>query len=432
MANKVLIVAYYWPPAGGPGVQRWLKFVKYLPDFGIEPIVFIPDNPSYPILDESLVPEVPKGVKIIKYPIKEPYGLASTLSRKQTKTISSGILPKEKKQSLLQKLLLYVRGNFFIPDARVGWVKPSVKFLENFIDQNTIKTIITTGPPHSLHLIGSGLKHSNPALRWIADFRDPWTTIGYHDKLRMTEKTKAKHIKLERNVLQQADDIIVTSPSTKKEFEAITSKPISVITNGFDQELSGAQASVLEDNSFVMSHLGSLLSDRNPKILWQVLSELISEKQGFADAFHLYLAGRVSQEVVDSIKNHNLNNHFTLLGYIPHNQLNEIHEESSCLLLIEIDSEKTKAIIPGKVFEYLAAQKPIIALGPKDGDVKSIIEETQSGDYFLYTDSERLKEYIYKQFQNRHTALKSNTQAIYKYHRKALTEKLASLIIKKS
>ena len=182
--QKVLIITYYWPPAGGPGVQRWLKFVKYLPQFGIEPIVYCPDNPSYPIIDKSLIDEIPEGIKVIKQPIKEPYRFAQLLSKKRSKTISSGIIPDKAKQTFTDRFLLFIRGNFFIPDARKAWVKPSVQFLSNYIKNEGISTIITTGPPHSLHLIGFQLKQKLK-INWIADFRDPWTTIGYHRSLKL-------------------------------------------------------------------------------------------------------------------------------------------------------------------------------------------------------------------------------------------------------
>ena len=197
--RKILVIAYYWPPAGGPGVQRWLKFVKYLPDFGIEPIVYVPENPSYPLMDEKLIDEVPSSIKILKQPIKEPYGWASLLSKKKTKTISSGII-KEKDPSIIEKVLLWIRGNLFIPDARKFWVKPSISFLAKVIADEGIETIVTTGPPHSLHLIGLGLKKKYN-IQWIVDFRDPWTSIGYHKNLRLTESSKAKHKALEKGVL---------------------------------------------------------------------------------------------------------------------------------------------------------------------------------------------------------------------------------------
>ena len=232
---KVLIITYYWPPAGGPGVQRWLKFVKYLPSYGVQPIVYIPENPTYPLVDEGLLSEVSSEAVIIKKRITEPYAWASVFSKGNTQKISSGIIPDKKKQSALQQLMLWVRGNVFIPDARVLWVKPSVKFLEKYIQENNIDTVITTGPPHSLHLIGLGLKEKLN-VKWIADFRDPWTTIGYHKELKLSVSAEKKHKDLESSVLNTADTVLVTSPTTKKEFEALTTKPIAVITNGYDVE----------------------------------------------------------------------------------------------------------------------------------------------------------------------------------------------------
>lgn len=432
MSKKVLIICYYWPPAGGPGVQRWLKFVKYLPQFDIEPIVYVPENPEYPIVDATLIKEVPEGVTILKQPIKEPYRFASLLSRKQTKTISSGIVPKQTKQSLIQRLMLYIRGNFFIPDARIGWVKPSVSYLEDYIEKHQIETIITTGPPHSLHLIGMQLKakitQGDPKrnIQWIADFRDPWTTIGYHDKLKMTAKTKQKHKDLERAVLTTADAVIVTSPTTKKEFSAITEQPITVITNGFDTEL---QAEVVLPTNFIISHIGSLLSDRNPMVLWKVLSKLVDTNEAFKNSFTLTLAGKISQEVIDAIAQYGLTPYINNVGYVSHPEAIQLQREAAVLVLIEIDAEITKGIIPGKVFEYLSAQRPILGLGPKDADVGEIITTTRSGHYVSYSEEEKLEQLILQLFENYTSPdWKDRGDAISKYHRKELTEALATLI----
>ena len=195
--KKVLIVSYYWPPAGGPGVQRWLKFVKYLPEFDVQPIVYIPENPNYPLVDERLVQDVHPQAIILKHKIFEPYALASVFSKHKTKKISAGIITKNKKQSFVEKLMLWIRGNIFIPDARVFWVNPSIDYLKNYIQENKIETVITTGPPHSLHLIGLGLK-KQLAINWIADFRDPWTTIGYHKELKLSKWAAKKHKELGR------------------------------------------------------------------------------------------------------------------------------------------------------------------------------------------------------------------------------------------
>lgn len=423
--KKVLIITYYWPPAGGPGVQRWLKFVKYLRDFDIEPVVYIPENPDYPLVDTSFISEVPQGIKILKGRIFEPYFLANIFSKKETSTISSGIIPDGKNQSFLQKLLLFIRGNFFIPDARIFWVKPSVKLLSEYIPANGIDTIITTGPPHSVHLIGLQLKEKLN-LKWFADFRDPWTNIGYHEKLKLTDSSKEKHHKLEQEVLNQASHIITTSFSTKAEFETKTKTPISVITNGFEV-LDFEEA--IPDKKFTISHIGSLLSGRNPKNLWQVLGELVKENSSFSKDFQLNLIGTVSEEVVLSIKNAGLDQHLNIKGYVPHKTALGIQKRSQVLLLVEINSEITKGIIPGKLFEYLAAHRPILAVGPEDWDVKRILFETGAGNSFNYNETGSLKDRILEYYELYKKAnLISNSRNIDRYSRRFLTKKLAELL----
>ncbi|WP_333696457.1 glycosyltransferase family 4 protein [Flavobacterium sp.] len=424
--KKILIVTYYWPPAGGPGVQRWLKFVKYLPDFGFEPHVYIPENPTYPILDEHWVDEVSNKAVIVKNKIREPYRLASFLSRTTTQKISSGIIPKVKKQSFLQKLMLWIRGNIFIPDARVLWVKPSVHFLKDYLKEQGIETVITTGPPHSMHLIGLHLKQEYN-VQWIADFRDPWTTIGYHKELRLTKKSAQKHKDLEKKVLQTADLIVVTSPTTQKEFAQITSQPISVITNGYDVEKVTPFAL---DEKFSLAHIGSFLSDRNPRILWKALKELIKEEPGFASDFQLKLIGKVSQEVLDTIAEFKLSPYVLNLGYLPHSEAVLHQKTSQVLLLIEINSEETQCIIPGKLFEYMVSGRPIVAIGPTESDFESILNETNTGHFFTYESKEALKHQIlvhYRDYKNQN--LKVYPVGLQQYSRKSLTQQLASHIL---
>jgi hypothetical protein len=426
--NKVLIITYYWPPAGGPGVQRWLKFVKYLPDFGFQPIVYIPENPSYPIIDEKLLSEVSNETIILTNKIVEPYQWASFLSKNKTKKISSGIIPNKKKQTILDQLLLWIRGNIFIPDARVLWVKPSVKYLEKYLSENGITTIITSGPPHSLHLIGLELK-KKLNVKWVADFRDPWTTIGYHKEMKLSEYAANKHKQLEFKVLNTADLILVTSPSTRAEFKKITSKPIEVITNGYDEEKIGNQ---IVDKKFSLAHIGSFLSERNPRILWESISELIRENPLFASHFQLKLIGAVSQEVLDAIALFQLQNYVVNLGYISHDEAIAHQKKSQVLLLIEINSEDTKSIIPGKLFEYMVSERPIIGIGPKGSDFAEIITDTNTGIFVDYSEKDKLKSYIANYFSLfLEGNLKSSAVGLQKYSRKNLTEKLATLLNRK-
>jgi hypothetical protein len=425
--KKILIITYYWPPAGGPGVQRWLKFVKYLPDFGIQPVVYIPENPTYPIIDTNLEKEISDKVIILKQTIFEPYQLASFFSKNKTRKMNSGIIPNKKKQQLLDKVLLWIRGNLFIPDARFFWVKPSVAYLEKYIIENKIDTIITSGPPHSLHLIGLGLKNRLD-LKWFADFRDPWTTIGYHKALRLSSFAAKKHKKLEQKVLNTADVIIVTSKTTKSEFEVLTNRPIAVITNGYDNETVTPEKS---DVKFSLAHIGSFLSERNPMILWESLMELVKEVPGFKLNLEIKLIGAVSQEVLDTIKANNLDSYLNNMGYVSHSEAIAHQRKSQVLLLIEIDSEDTKSIIPGKLFEYMVSNRPIIAIGPKDSDFAEIIKTTNTGEFFEYDEKQRLKNVIlefYNLFLN--GKLQSNGVGLQKYSRKNLTKELAELLYK--
>ena len=320
---------------------------------------------------------------------------------------------------------MFIRGNFFIPDARIGWVNPSVRYLKQYLSENNVDCIITSGPPHSLHLIGMHLKEATQ-LPWITDFRDPWTTIHYHESLRLTNISAKKHKRLESEVLQKADHILVTSPSTQKEFRALTQKPITVITNGYEP-IDGIRSSL--DNTFSLAHIGSLLTERNPEILWEVLSEIATTNKAFGEDLQITLAGAVSEEVVSSIASYGLTKNTVLKGYVSHKEAIQMQHNAQVLLLLEIDSEATKAIIPGKLFEYLQARRPILAIGPNGSDMEAIIVTTQSGIYVNPNEKEHLKKHIvtlYAAYQN--TDLNIESKQIESFSRKALTQKLASVI----
>jgi hypothetical protein len=420
--QKVLIITYYWPPAGGPGVLRWLLFAKYLRDFNVEPVLYVPENPHYPILDKTLMDEIPKGITIYKRPIREPFSIANFFFRKKTRRISSGII-QTKNQSIIEKTLLWIRGNWFIPDARKYWVKPSVRFLSGILEQDKIEHIITTGPPHSVHLIGYHLKKMS-GVQWFADFRDPWTTIGYHTKLKMTENSLRKHRQLERMVLNTADKIIATSNATKSEFAHLTKKPIVVITNGYDSTYAG-NASL--DVKFTISHIGSLLTGRNPHNLWKILAELVDENRVFAEELQLQLIGVVSQDVLQSIHETGLEGHTRVMGYVSHEKAIEYQQKSQVLLLVEIDAEQTRGIIPGKLFEYMAAKRPILAIGPDQWEAGQMVTETAVGHAFSYAETTHLKELLLKWFNAyRNGKLVVAAKGVEKYSRRELTEQLAN------
>lgn len=423
--KKVLIISYYWPPAGGPGVQRWLKFTRYLPEYGVKPVLYVPENAHYPLKDASLTEEIPEDIVILKKRIFEPYSFARLISGKDTEKISSGIIPEEQEQGLLQKLLLFIRGNFFIPDARRFWVNPSVDFLTKYLQENKIDTVITTGPPHSMHLIGLKLKEKLK-LHWIADFRDPWTQIGYHQKLKLLPFSRKKHEQLEKAVLNRADKLITTSFTTREEFQKITATPIEVITNGYDYE---KVEPVPLDQKFSISHIGSLLSGRNPENLWRALRELTIENKEFASDFQLNLTGAVGEPVLESIKKSGLEQYLSVKGYVSHGKALQLQRSSQVLLLIEINTVETRGIIPGKIFEYMVSNRPILAVGPQHADIQKIIKETNTGAFFLYSQKDKMKDFLLEQYKEfRKGNLQAHPIGLQQYSRKALTGQLAKLI----
>lgn len=425
MEKKVLIIAYYWPPAGGPGVQRWLKFAKYLPEFGVKPIIYTPQNPSYPLTDESLLAEIPVDISVIRHPIMEPHKWAELFSKKETKTISSGIISEDSNQSRLQKWMLYIRGNFFIPDARFLWVRPSVKKLQKIIQAQNIQTIITTGPPHSMHLIGLGLKKKLD-IQWIADFRDPWTSMWYFDQLKLTSKSIQKHQKLEREVLQSADEIVVTTRGVQREFKTKTKQNVTVITNGYDSDVEKTAARL--DVNFTLSHIGSFFSVENLKVLWEVLKELIDENEAFRHAFKLRLIGKNNPELLEELNRLKLMDYTENLGYLPHSTVLQYQRQSQVLLL-QYTQENSKGIIPGKLFEYIQSARPILAIGPKGWEAGEILKETQTGICFHFSEKTAIKQGILRYFEAyREGKLQVNAQNILPFHRRNLTEKLSKLI----
>ncbi|RLD84958.1 MAG: glycosyl transferase family 1 [Bacteroidetes bacterium] len=419
---KALIITYYWPPAGGSGVQRWLKFVKYLQDFDVEPVVYTVQDPKYALMDETLEKEIPKNITILKQPIWEPNNLLTLFKSKQQKT-SAGFLNPD--PSFLEKQLQYIRANYFIPDARKFWIKPSIKYLSEYLKNNKVDVIITTGPPHSLHLIGMELKRRFP-IKWISDFRDPWTDIDYFHQLPLTEKAIQKHKELEKKVLQQPDVVIVIGKTMKEKFDKFN-KNIHIISNGFDGEIAASEGEL--DNKFSITHIGLMNADRNPKILWEVLSEMISENSEFAKNLEIKLIGEVAKEVKTHIADSKLEKMTQYINYVPHHKVMEYQRSTQVLLLAVNNVLSAKGIITGKIFEYLQANRPIVAIAPKNGDLAEIIDKTNAGFVVDFDDKENLKKTIldlYKKYKG--GELKVDTNNIEQYQRKNLTSKLAEVI----
>lgn len=422
--KRILVITYYWPPSGGAGVQRWLKFTKYLPEFGWDPIVFTPENPDFELKDESLSNDVNDQIEVLKFPIWEPYKLFKRLSG--NKSIKQGQILESGKRSVFKKMAIWVRGNLFVPDPRIFWVKPSVQYLESILQTNNIKHIITTGPPHSVHLIGKGLKLKNPSLTWIADFRDPWSQWDILKKMRISSFIWKKHLKLEESVLKMADSVLATGPTAAQEFRDLGARRVHSITNGYDRDDGPPSVKPIKGDKFVISHLGMLSESRNPEALWGALEGLCNQPE-FYEAFELHLTGILSPEVLSTVNRYpKLITKLYLKESIPHSEVFKAYKESNILVLLQTKAKGATSQLPGKLFEYLSAKRPILALGARGNDISEILNSTKSGKSFDYNQSGELKRFITDEF-SAWAANRSNWEFknIEKFERKNLTKELS-------
>lgn len=423
--KKVLIITYYWPPSGGSGVQRWVKFTKYLRDFGWEPVIYTPSNPEFPAIDQSLVNDIPTDVTILKQPISEPYALYKKIvGLKPDEQLGAGLMQTGKEKSFLKNVSIWIRGNIFIPDARRFWIRPSVRFLKEYLRQHKMDAMVSTGPPHSMHLIAKKVAQKTN-IPWLADFRDPWTNIDFFEDLKPSALARWIHHKLEASVLKAAHRIVVVSPTMQEEFREITSTPVALITNGYDSE-DFTPTPYIRNEVFTMVHVGMMTASRNPEILWEVLSELKNEVSGFGKKFKLHLIGKTDSAVIQTVNLFKLNDVVEFTDYIPHSEIVRIQQQTEVLLLIINNTPNAALILTGKMFEYLAARRPIICISPVLGDTHAILENSGAGKVILYNEKDTLKNEILRAFRdwesgkNIHLDFKSGH-----YSRRALTGKLA-------
>ena len=524
--KRALVITYYWPPAGGSGVQRWVKFAKYLPAEGWETVIYTPENPEAPGTDTTLLEDIPQGTEVIRTHISEIYGIY----RKFSKGGSGQVNPiNQQKKSLKQRLAMWVRGNLFIPDPRVSWVKPSVRFLKKYLKEHPVDVIVSTGPPHSMHLIARGVAKAT-GIPWVADFRDPWTKLFYFKHLQLSERSLRKHRALEQQVLDDATLVVAVSPLVKEEFEAMTKTPVKLVTNGFDPEdfvpaeaagvkakagaggataeKAGATTAKAETNgattgndsatakaeangttkgndsatakpgaataeaapadvaittkggattgkseeaaakdeadgaatgkaeeaaakdeaggattgksedaaakaeeataktgamtagaaqaggAFELVHTGLFAVDGNPERLWRVLREKCLEDREFARRMRITLAGKTDREVAAAIADAGLGENLRDLGYQSHTEVVKLQKEAAVLLLPLRKEPEYRATLPGKLFEYLGARRPILGIGQTDGAMARVLTETASGRTFEWTDDKGIRQYI--------------------------------------
>jgi len=417
--KKILIITYYWPPSGGAGVQRWLKMAKYLPEFGIEPIVLTvdPNYASYPLLDNTFI--APEGVEVHRTQSFEPLKIYAKIFGK-SKVPYSGF-SNVNTQSPISKLSRYVRGNFFIPDARRGWNKYALEKARKLLRENQIDIIITTGPPHSTHLIGLELKKEFKLL-WYADFRDPWTDIYYYDDLLLTEANQRRDKNLELEVLQKSDIVFSVCPSNQailqEKLSADEKEKVILLTNGFDQDDFGDPSGAENSGILNIVYTGTIAPSYNSLPFFEILKHVSFE-------WKLTFAGNMSTDIQTWFKENSLMPNLDYKGYVNHYEAIELLKKGDLLLHIVPDTEKNRMGTTGKLFEYIGARKPILNIGPQEGDSAKFIAEVGAGKTFLRDEKAEILAFL----NDIKSSQKPFETEAKRFSRKQITQELSELLL---
>lgn len=423
---KVLLITYYWPPSGGVAVQRWLKMSKYLVNHDIQLTVFTPDLASFPGYDIELLKEIPKEVNVIKIPIIEPHNIFNRWMKSENNNYNP-LITNDKGSAWKKNIGYFIRGNFFIPDARCLWIRPSVKFLTKHLSQNDFDIIITTGPPHSMHLIGLGLKKRFPKIKWIADFRDPWTEIYHFNDFLISLPAKKLHQYLEKKVLKNADEIVAVSPTCGSNLSILAQRNVQVVNNGYSEE-DFKHTNLTKSENFVISYVGSINAERNPVGLWEALNHLTKTNSVFKQRLKIIFAGLIDNSIIESIKDFGLSAYFEYKGQISHQQAIHLMQNSNILLLNLFSSHSQNGVITGKFYEYLRSGIPILAFGNTSSDVSSYLKKFNAGKLFEYHDVTSIEEYIVEIFNNpNQMELYFDNSGIKEFERCELTKKYINI-----
>jgi len=420
--KKVLIITYYWPPAGGAGVQRALKFAKYLPEFGWEPVILTVENPDSPVDDTSLLNDIPKGIKVYKTKSLEPFELYKKfIGKKSDSKIPNDVLLNKKNLSLKDRLAQWIRLNLFIPDAKIGWKKYAVKKGLEIIKTEKIDLIFTTSPPQTVALIGKKLSKLS-GVKWIADFRDPWMEIVYYQNVNRTKLTKVVDSSLEKKVMNNADAITTISHDIADFIRGkAKDQNVVVIPNGFD-ETDFESIELTKNDKFTISYTGSMSKDRVPYPFINALKRLI-----YSDGIiniQMKFAGRFCHEFYNLIEKENLSKHFIIQNFIPHNESTKILQSADALLLVIDNVPNNIGFLTGKLFEYMGCRKAIFAVGPIDGDANAIIKETDCGTMVNYNDDEEAYKSLKMMYDNWENDRSNYKFDVENFSRRNLTREL--------
>lgn len=431
--KTVLIIAYYFPPSGGPGVQRVLKNVRYLREFGWEPIVFTVADAHFPAKDETLFAQIPEDIKIYRSKIIEPYGAYKKITGKHTNVAVDVNVIKHESQKLTfkEKLAEFIRSTFFIPDARMLWQLTARKVLRQIISQHKIDAIYSSSPPYTCSLIAKWVKKRTD-LPWVAGFRDPWTDFLTSPKRWSIPKMIDR--RLEKSVFQTAEAIECAWEGIIK--DAINKYPeldiskFHHIPNGFDSA-DFPKWNYKRGDKFVLTYAGSMYGRRNPKTLLKAINVLLSHGKIDRNKLNLRFIGRFGQDIIEEFNASGLIDIIEIIPYLPHDESIKKLIESDALLLVVDDAKESSEIVPGKVYEYIGVRKPVLALGPEDSAIAKLLVETNCGKIAHQSDIEKVAEIFLEYYTNwfyEKPIITPNDDEINKYERRVLTEKLAELL----
>ena len=392
--KKILIITYYWPPKGGVGVQRWLKLAKYISKSSCHPIIYTPENGVSSLEDKSLLETISDNITVMKRKIFEPQIFLSLLKRN---LIRSDILIK-KDNNFIDRLFIWFRSNFFVPDSRSYWIKPSIKFLDNYLKENPVDIIISTGPPHSTHMIALSLRNKFN-IKWIADFRDPWTGIEYFEKLPLLSWIKKKHYRLERKVLSHADLVLTVSPSWANQFKKNGAKKITVLTNGYDPDDYQNPLQKSKSSKFIIGHFGLYNQMRDHVFFWETINQICKNNLNFYSDLNLLFAGEVYSNFFSTINKYKLDKKITYHSYLNHRIAIEKMMQCNLLLVTQGDTKSVDGRLPAKLFEYLGARKPILAIGKKNSDLEKIVADISYAWFVDFNNAELLKNTLIKIYE---------------------------------
>lgn len=376
--HRVLVVAYYFPPLGLSGVQRTLKFAKYLPQFGWEPVVLTVEDRGYFAKDESLLREL-EGlpVEVIRTPSMDPLHF---FRKKNVVRMPSG-----KSLGLLGKLSQAV----FIPDNKIGWKKHAVDAAMRAIEQQPVDAIFATAPPYTDFLIGAEIKRRT-GLPLVLDYRDAWLANPLHSYLTPLHRTL--HRQLEQRVLRTADRIIAINRPIKE--QTLTAYPflrhndVQIIPQGFDQaDFEGIQRRRSDDGVLRILHAGSFYYNRTPQHMLRALRTVFDEHPGLRGRIELHLAGSRRDEDLRSVETLELGDAVHMHGYLPHRDTIQQLLDADLLWLMIGRGRGEEMMSTGKLYEYLGACRTILATVP-GGAARQVLAKS-GGAFFAPPDDER-------------------------------------------